>query len=49
LPPRSPHACRSHAPGTGHLPAIADLWIIATVIAVIRRRTAATAMQTENP
>jgi hypothetical protein len=30
--------------GTGHLPAIAaDLWIIATVIAVIRRRTAATA------
>ena len=31
--------------GTGHLPAIADLWIIATVIAVIRRRTAATAPQ----
>ena len=30
--------------GTGHLPAIAaDLWIIATVIAVIRRRTAAPA------
>jgi hypothetical protein len=37
--------------GTGHLPAIAaDLWIIATVIAVIRRRTAATATaETEEP
>ena len=37
--------------GTGHPPAIAaDLWIIATVIAVIRRRTAATATaETEEP
>jgi hypothetical protein len=36
--------------GTGHLPAIADLWIIATVIAVIRRRTAAIATaETEEP